>query len=173
MTWQAVGNEVAKHAPVLGLLLSASTGEQNAAVRLVVSALSLTGAVTPEAVSAELQKPEAIQKLKQFESDHLFQLAQIQPPCPGPTRSVMDDLNAKNGRIAFWSAAVVSVVVSVGFFVAFGIIANETDTSKNQDLHLLVGALIAGFTQVISYYLGSSSSSMAKTQLLANSVPKE
>ncbi len=169
MDWKTLGTAVATNAPILGNLVASATESKSVGVLLLVSALSFTEEATPDALLAEVQKPESAALLKGFETARLMEMVQLQMPS---TRTVMDDLNAKNGRISFWSAAAVSVVITIGFLVAFVILARDPGTASHPDLHMLVGALIAGFTQVISYYLGSSSSSMAKTQMLANSTPK-
>ena len=173
MEWKEVGDAVAKFAPTLGRLVASAKDNQSVGVKLLVSVLGFSGGPTPQALMEEVQKTGMDVTLKNFETQNLFQLVQFQEPASPATRSVTDVLNQKNGLIAFWSAAVVSVIVATGFFVSFYLLATSDATKGNSDLHLLVGALIAGFTQVISYYLGSSSGSMAKTQLLANSVPKE
>ena len=178
MDWKTVGAAVAQNAPTLGNMVALATDATSAGVLLLVSALAFAGEATPDALHAEVQKPESAALLKAFETARLMEMVQLQMP---RTRTVRDDLNAENGKTAFWSAAVISTIITLGFFVAFYILAHQSNTvlangakppELPADLHMLVGALIAGFTQVISYYLGSSSSSQAKTQLLANSTPR-
>lgn len=78
------------------------------------------------------------------------------------------------GNKMAWAAPVVSVVVTVGFFVVFGVLIyapNQADPGRAAVLNILVGALTSGYLTVLAFWLGSSAESARKTTLLANSVP--
>ena len=54
------------------------------------------------------------------------------------------------------------------FFALYAILMKVSlPESSNQMVYLLFGGLVAGFTQVIAYFFGSSKSSSDKTKLLA------
>ena len=82
-------------------------------------------------------------------------------------------LTTAGSKIA-WAAPVVSLVVSVGFFSAFGLLALRgqiADAGVSAMVNMMVGGLVAGFTQVLGFWLGSSAGSARKTELMQGSVP--
>lgn len=62
-------------------------------------------------------------------------------------------------------AIIVSVMNSTAFFGALVVAYLSKDA---QNLGLLIGAVIANSTTVVAFWLGSSSGSARKTELLAN-----
>ena len=74
------------------------------------------------------------------------------------------------GSGAAWGAPVVSVVVLVGFFAVMALLFATPQTDMPERtfnlLNMLFGALVLGFGQVTSYWLGSSAGSAAKDKLL-------
>lgn len=78
-------------------------------------------------------------------------------------------LAASGSKIA-WGAPVVSVVVVVGFFAAFGAMMfapSPADPGKAAMLNILVGSLASGWTAVIGFWIGSSAGSAAKNETIA------
>jgi hypothetical protein len=62
-----------------------------------------------------------------------------------------------------WAPAAVSLVVTVFFAFTVCLLIFQETIDKNRDLlNICVGALVAGFTTVISFWLGSSQSSRSK-----------
>lgn len=81
---------------------------------------------------------------------------------------------AGTGSKIQWAQPVVSVCVTVGFFVSIGFVTfmpSNASPDVTTILNMLFGVLAAAFTQVVQFWLGSSHGSAVKTQLLANSVP--
>ena len=81
---------------------------------------------------------------------------------------------AGKGSWIAWGSPVVSIIMAVGFFTALltMILAPpKSDPGTAAMLYILIGALSAGFTQVTSFWVGSSLGSSRKTDLLAASVP--
>lgn len=79
-------------------------------------------------------------------------------------RSFQQDL-AKSGSPIMWAPPIVSVVVVVSFLIVVILLAYPPAGAKfvdNQLLNICVGALVAGFTTVISFWLGSSQGSREK-----------
>lgn len=85
-------------------------------------------------------------------------------------RSTMVKL-AEAGSSISWGAPVVSIVIVVGFFISFAILAfgsPVTDANSAAMLNILTGAIGAGFTAVVGYWLGSSAGSARKDALLTH-----
>ncbi len=65
-----------------------------------------------------------------------------------------------------WAPATVSVVVTAGFFATIGIFLFWTPPAEHQQayslLNIAVGALVAGFTAVVNFWIGSSQGSRDK-----------
>ena len=81
---------------------------------------------------------------------------------------------ASAGTKMQWAAPVVSVVVAVGFFSALALLAIKgqiADAGVSAMVNMMVGGLVAGFTQVLSFWVGSSAGSARKTELMQTSVP--
>jgi hypothetical protein len=68
-----------------------------------------------------------------------------------------------------WAPVLISVVVLIAFGGAlFLIVAKAIPTGQAQMADILLGALAGMASQVVSYWVGSSSDSRVKTHLLAN-----
>lgn len=81
---------------------------------------------------------------------------------------------AQAGSHLVWGAPVVSVVVSLGFFVAFGMMIFapvQSDPGRTAMLNILVGVLGGGFTTMLNYWLGSSAGSARKSEIMAQREP--
>lgn len=67
-----------------------------------------------------------------------------------------------------WAKPAVSVYALTIFLIAFGIAYMSKDSTS---LTMLMGAAISMGTQVVQYYLGSSSGSAQKTAMLGTPTP--
>jgi lysozyme family protein len=80
---------------------------------------------------------------------------------------------ARSGGPLQWAPAIVSVMVVLFFAVILGLLLNNKEPTSDL-LKIAVGALVAGFSTVISYWLGSSQGSrdkdVANRQLQASQV---
>ena len=86
-------------------------------------------------------------------------------------RATTVDLAGKGSAIA-WGAPVVSVVVMLSFGVLAGVVLFHQVPEGSQALaNVLLGALAGMATTVVSFWMGSSAGSAAKSEMLANSVP--
>ena len=68
----------------------------------------------------------------------------------------------------FTPAGAVSVIISLALIAALGV---AYLVQSEQILLLVIGAIIADATTVVNFYLGSSSGSARKTELLAQAPP--
>ena len=81
-------------------------------------------------------------------------------------RSTLVEL-ARTGNITVWGAPLVSTVVTVGFLgVTLTLMLTKYDPGQNQFLgsilNIIVGALVAAFTAVVNFWIGSSEGSRTK-----------
>lgn len=81
-------------------------------------------------------------------------------------RSTLVEL-ARTGNITVWGAPLVSSVVTLGFFgVTLTLMLSHYDPKENQFLgsilNIIVGALVAAFTAVVNFWIGSSEGSRTK-----------
>jgi hypothetical protein len=65
-------------------------------------------------------------------------------------------------------AIVVSVLVAAAFFLAYGVAYYTKDQSN---ISLLTGAVIASFSTVVNFWMGSSASSQKKDDAIAAATP--
>jgi len=66
--------------------------------------------------------------------------------------------------LMLWGAVIISALVTLAFAVALILAFIKGDASN---LNLLIGAVIANTSSVISYWIGSSSGSRRKTDIIA------
>lgn len=110
---------------------------------------------TPPAViqqTIEADPPAAAAKLEALESEYQLE---IQDRTNARQQTV--DL-AKAGSEIAWAAPVVSIIATVGFF-ATAWLALKGHAMETPNGSLIMGAMIAGYSTVLNYWLGSSSSS--------------
>ena len=159
---------------------------------LQAAAQAITGQVTETAQATAIATDPAMAQQFHVEALKVAQgveqekevtrRAEIQAAVDGLRAELADTANARSQALQYaqmgsklqWAAPVVSLVVTVGFFCMFGLLMmtrGELDANRAAVINILVGSLGAGFTAVISYWLGSTAHSMRKTELLAASVP--
>lgn len=127
--------------------------------------------IAAEQEKARLQAQAEAQKaqLEEDEKRRAAELARFK-------ESLKDVADARNkvyssqygGRVVAWTPSILSAVVILGFFLSFLFIAKAPaigkDTANYEFIYLALGALVAGFTTVISFWLGSSQGSRLKDE---------
>lgn len=151
--------------PVIGTVLGGPVG---GAIGGGIKAIAgmITGEDDPEEVLRSLAAdPEKLMELeneaKKLELEELRIHAADRDSARGLTARL-----AEAGSRAAWSASLISLVVTVGFFLMlYAVLVVEIPEASKDPALLLLGALGAGFTQVLNFWLGSSkgSSDKAKT----------
>lgn len=106
--------------------------------------------------------PDAAMKLKQFELAHKEKIQEI--ILQGQIAENQDRQTArqreidisKNGKTD-WVLPALSMLITAGFFLAIAILIRvKTDSSDHDILYMMLGVLGTAWTQVVSYYFGSS-----------------
>jgi gas vesicle protein/uncharacterized membrane protein YeaQ/YmgE (transglycosylase-associated protein family) len=161
-------------APLLGTALGGPIG--GAAAAFIADKLGIEDK-TIEAVSEVLNSgklsPEQITGLKLAEID--FQKFLEQNKVDLARLSVDNTKDARAMQIITRSQmpAIISVILTTGFLgLLTGLMAGWLKAEDNQAMLIMLGALGAGFGAVINYWLGSSSDSGRKTELLAQAPSK-
>lgn len=153
-----------------GMLLGQQAG--NVATTVVKVAKEVFGSDDPSAIAtAAAANPDLtalyIERVKAETEQFKAALLDVE----GARKQTVD--LAQGGSAIAWGAPVVSVVATVGFLLAvlvWMIHPPSGDSGAIQILTMLVGSLSAGFTQVISYWLGSSAGSKDKDAALSTAL---
>jgi len=179
MDWKSLGSQLFKKGlPLLGGLLGGPAGALGgkAAVSLISSALGLKEEeATPDKVFELIQAdPKALAELQKAEMAHKERLQELL--LEERKLEVQDIANARTREMAVVEATgkkdynlyVLAWIVIAGFFALCGVLMKVTiPEGSSEVVFILFGGLVAGFTQIISYFFGSSKSSTDKTKLLA------
>ena len=179
MSWKDVGNSLLKSGlPLLGGLLGGPAGAlgAKAAVSLISSALDLEPEkATPDDVLEMIQaNPESIIHLKEVEMAHKERLQTLLleekelelkdvADARARERAIVEATGKKDVNLYILAWTVIG-----GFFGLCGILTFVSiPQGSSQIVYLLFGGLVVGFSQVLSYFFGSSKGSSDKTKLLA------
>jgi len=64
---------------------------------------------------------------------------------------------------------ILAVIIIAGIFILLGVLLMHEIPTENKDLlNIVIGAFIASFSAVISYFFGSSKGSAEKNEMLKN-----
>lgn len=181
MNWRDLAGTVGATAPILGTLIGGPAGPAIGA--LVASVLGTQG--DPESVSAALAAgPEAAAaKLRQIEADRAVKLqellvdhtkAVLAAGVASEQTAAQDRADARKLQTAKPSLmpAALTLMITVGFFATLGALLTYGKPEFGGDaLMIMLGALGSAWAAATSYWLGSTSNSARKTELLASSQP--
>ncbi|MDH3327106.1 MAG: hypothetical protein OEM38_10360 [Gammaproteobacteria bacterium] len=191
MDWKDLGKSlVSQGASLLGGVLGGPAG---AVAGKMVAGLFGTDPDSPEeAMNAIQADPDALSKLKEFEMRHKEKLQELQLE---ETRAFLADRDsARQREMAMVSATgekdnniyIIAYIVIGSFFLLTGymlyaifsapptmvgadgvtVLGIKDKLSNDPVIMLIIGALISGFTQVLSYFFGSSKGSSEKTKMM-------
>jgi hypothetical protein len=178
MAWEDVAKVVSKAAPLVGSLFGpAGTAIGAGAGGLIAGVASLFGAdpEDPEDLLLKMSTdPESHLKLVEFQNRHREKLEELaierdkldiqdRADARARERSVVTATGKKD---YFLYVLAVAVVVAFGA-ICFILVYEPIPEGANQVVLLLFGGLVAGFTQVMNYFFGSSKGSADKTALMA------
>ena len=120
------------------------------------------GRVTPEQV-AEIRKLEM--QFQSEEKERGFRYAELE---------FKDRDSARQMQMSTHSTTptVLTYMITVGFFTILGLMLYDDTVVNSPPLLIMLGSLGTAWTGCISYWFGTTSGSLAKSNLLAQSVPK-
>lgn len=167
MDWKDLGKTVVgKGIPLIGGLMGGSAGERVG--NIVAGVLGVDS--NPDTVLNRLeQDPEAAITLQKYEYDHREELQKLEL---AETQAYLNDRQSARER----EAAVVKAtgktdknvtglmyIVTFGFFIMLVVLSIHNIPEQSSNIvYMLIGALSAGWTSIISYYFGSSKGSKEK-----------
>jgi hypothetical protein len=139
------------------------------AVAAIGNALGMPEA-TQEAISARLQgaTSEDLLALKKAEQEFQVKLKELDIKLDELT--VSDRKSARDREMAVKDAipGVLALMVTIGFFALLSWMMKYGAPKESDSLLIMLGALGAAWTQIISYYYGSSSESSKKNAVIAD-----
>jgi hypothetical protein len=180
MDWKDIGRSlISQGAPLIGGLLGGPAG--SAAGKMVAGLFGADPENPEEVMNAIQGDPEAMAKIRRFEQEHQVKLQELQLE---ETKAFLADVDSARQREAAIIAAtgekeihlyVLAYIVVGAFFILTGILAvgQIVDSAaaktlgENPLIMMIVGGVIAGFTQVLSYFFGSSKGSSDKNKAFA------
>lgn len=177
MDWKEIGQNIVKFAPAIGgAFLGPGGAAGGMAIKALAGAFGLTeDETTPEkinalinsdpqfALKAKIADNDLTAKMRELDIDELrAELADVQS-----ARSREVEITKATGKRDV-NLYVLAWTVVIGFFILTIVLMNKALPSGSNDVvFLLFGGLVAGFTQVLGYFFGSSKSSSDKTALMA------
>lgn len=177
----------AAYAPQLIGMLAQSEKAEQVAEAVVQIAKDATGAQSPEDALQRMERDPALRvEFARLANERDIQLAEIDDrrdarmfglkveEIKAHTEQVKADVADRDGARDMQKAtrskvpAIIALSVVAGFMVTLGLmLAGIVDPKDSPVVMMVLGTLTASFTQVLNFYLGSSDSSKAKTELLA------
>ncbi|MFT7560298.1 MAG: hypothetical protein ACI93R_002216 [Flavobacteriales bacterium] len=181
MDWKDIGRSlISQGAPMLGGLLGGPAGA--VAGKLLAGTFGADPENPEEVMNAIQGDPDAILKIRELEMTHKQKLQELQLD---ETKAFLNDINSARQRESAIATAtgkqdkhlyILTYIYVGSFFVLilgvilgeFGVFGSKaTETFKDSPLiMMIVGALISGVTQIISYFFGSSKGSSEKNKML-------
>lgn len=177
MNWKDLGKHVKKFAPILGTVLGGPAGAAaGGAVSLLCAALGIQDPEPkPEQIYSAIQAdPQAAVKMREIELNNKVELEKL--ALQSDQAHLADRQSARTREIEITKTTgkrdinlyILAWTVIIGFFMLCGILMKwDIPEGSGNVVYLLFGGLVAGFTQVLGYFFGSSKSSSEKTNLLA------
>ncbi|ADG20855.1 hypothetical protein [Paraburkholderia atlantica] len=178
MDWSKVASTISGTAPLLAGLIGGPVGLGVTAASTILSHV-LGTANDPTSVSAALEDPAALDKVRQAESANAIQLQQLAVTAAQAqlTHEIelarveaadRADARAKEEKTGDWVPKALAMAVTVGFFGMLILMAVHGLPDKNRDLiNVILGSLGTAWVSIIGYYFGTSAGSARKTELLA------
>lgn len=165
--WKAT---LAGVAPVLATALGGPLAGQ--AVAIAAQALGLAPGASEADVATAVQGLTGDQRIALQKADNDFRVAMAQIQQATDAALLADTQNARGQTVALaqagsriaWAPVMISGLILLGFFACVVLLfVFEREWSERQAalLNMLFGALVLGFGQVCSYWLGSSAGSKA------------
>ena len=142
------------------------------AVSALESALGVTGKDNVEkAILAG--SPDALAKVQVAEDGLKATLASLKIEAEQLQYADIDSARKREESLRDWTPTVLATVITIGFFGLIAALIEMMIPARNEPVvYALVGALGAGFNQILSYYFGSSKGSADKTQSLIDAAQK-
>ncbi|CAB4145957.1 hypothetical protein UFOVP1204_30 [uncultured Caudovirales phage] len=149
---------------ILGGLIGGPAGAMFGPAIGGVVAQSLGVDADPDVVAGELAKPGAAGKVASVEATHADGFKSIEEAYLADVQNARNqtlELVKADSKIA-WSAPIISIIVILGFLAAVAAVLTRS-VQESQIAVLLIGSLATKFSDVVSFWIGSSKGSADKT----------
>lgn len=124
-----------------------------------------------KAISGNTLTPEQLVALKsadlefqRFLENNKIKLEEI---ASADRQGAREMLKVTNSKVPAW----LTFIITVGFFGVLGLMFFRPEVKESAPLMIMLGALGAAWTSCCNFWLGTTSQSAQKTNLLANSTP--
>ncbi len=165
--WESVKKIVGAVAPFLGTMLGGPMGGM--AATAIKKVLLGDENATDEALENSLlnASPSALVKIKQLNTTFKREMALIGLSEHKVAALDRDSAREREVKIQDSIPAILSILLTVGFFVAFGATLFVPLPEANRSIiDIMIGSLGTAWVSAITYYFGSSHGSQIKTMLL-------
>lgn len=161
-------NKIIELSPIIGTALGGPVGGI-LGTGVKAAASLITGKSDPgEILETLIADPEKMKELELKVQGLELEELRIHAGDRASARDMTTKLVQANHGSA-WAAPIVSVIVTIGFFVVlYNVLTGGVPETGKEISLILLGTLAAGFTQVLNFWLGSSKGSKDKTNHLAN-----
>ena len=152
---------LAKFVPMIAGMIGGDDAEETAQ-KVVDVAESVTGRKGQDAVKAIEADPAMLEKF----NEQVVKELEVHAKDRQSARRMQTSL-AKSKHASAYAPAVISLIVTAGFFGMLYVVFNKSVPEGSEQIaNSLLGVLGAGFTQVLNFWLGSSKSSQDKTMIM-------
>jgi hypothetical protein len=162
MDFKTLGTVISHYAPLLGSTILSGSPIATVLISLISNLFGVDPKNTDlsDLINKIVNDKDAETKLKQIELDHqaLFYSTEVDDRKSAREReeSVIKSTGKRD-----WLLDMIAFIVISGYFVMCSlIIFNKLDSENNQVLYMMFGQLTGGFIMVLSYYFGSSKTSL-------------
>lgn len=171
ISWTDVGKKVADFAPLLGTALGGPAG---AALGAIVASTLGTGASASEVLAAVTTDPTTLAKLKELEYNdkaalrgHVLGMAQNDTELA--KAEMLDQQQARTAHKDHWMPSALTMLLALmTSAVTYGVLTIEVPGGSKEVAFFIVGQILTAFITAVSFWLGSSRSSLVKDKLLGD-----
>lgn len=156
-------------APIIASALPGPLG--GIAKKVVTDLLGLKEGSTQDEIEKALAvaNPDVLLKLKQLDADFATKMKQLDIDLEKLEYEDVASARAMQIQTKAWLPPTLAIIVTVGFFTAWGMLIFRTFPGTNTEaLMILLGALSTGWGQILQFYFGSSHSSQKKDETISN-----
>lgn len=113
-------------------------------------------------------KPETLAAIRKADQDFAARMKELEIDVEKVHAGDRDSARKREMATGDWTPAIMALGVTLGFFgVLLFMLNNEIPTVGRDALLVMLGSLGTAWTQIVSYYYGSSAGSARKTEALA------
>jgi hypothetical protein len=178
MNWKDISGLLSSVAPTLAAALGGPLASTAVSALVAAFGLSAEGSTEDkqkaivEAITGTRTTPEQLLALKQAEQDYSLKMAELGFKNAESLESIsMNDRDSARKReidVKDNTPKILAYAITLGFFgMLIFMMFHDIPAASRDVLNMLLGSLATAWISVTGYYFGTTSSSAAKTKLLA------